>query len=682
MKSLIFPIVFFAFSFIFFQSVYACSCLPAATAAIALETSDTVFSGKVLQIKKQKPLQTKDSDAVRINNSFTSIEAVFEVQKVWKGVSEKHVSVFTASSSAACGYNFEKDQMYLVYGNSGGGEKIYTSICSRTSKLENAEEDLEEIGAGKDIKEIISETPPSEKDETGFIPVEGDSRIFYQKIGEGEQVVVVPFHLFRFNSFKHLAKNRTMIFYDPRNRGRSDRFEKTENITIQSDVEDLEKLRRHFGLKKMTLIGQSYLATMVVLYALKYPQYVEKIIQIAPPPLEIDKKFPKELTAQDETPVPDPKEAEKIAELRKQGYHKTNPKDFCEKDWAVTRTILVGDPKNAERLESPCDFPNEWAENLARHWGNLYPSLQKLNVPKSEIARVKVPVLTIHGTQDRQAAYGAGKEWVEMLPNARLLTVKGAAHVPQADEPTYVFSAIENFLADKPIMEVAPQEVTFKSKDGLKLFADIYESPKGKNAPFIMLFHQGGGDVRGEYSTIVPKLLESGYNVFATDTRQGGDRFGTNRTMSGVKKEFTYCDAYQDLESALEYAKEQGFTGKKIVWGSSFSATLVLKLGENYPEDLAGVLAFSPASGPPMGECQPVEYAENLKLPTLILRPRTEMQSERSQNQFAEFKRQGHQTYIAENGVHGSSMLVESRIKGSAEEHWNIVLKFIKKTLE
>ncbi|NNE97500.1 MAG: hypothetical protein HKN25_00630, partial [Pyrinomonadaceae bacterium] len=122
------------------------------------------------------------------------------------------------------------------------------------------------------------------------------------------------------------------------------------------------------------------------------------------------------------------------------------------------------------------------------------------------------------------------------------------------------------------------REVTFASKDGIKLYADIYDSEKGKSTPLIMLFHQGGGDVRGEYATIIPRLLKLGYNIMATDTRQGGNRFGTNRTMADITKEFSYCDAYQDLEAALDFAKKEGFTGKKIAWGSSFTAALVFQL--------------------------------------------------------------------------------------------------------
>jgi len=110
------------------------------------------------------------------------------------------------------------------------------------------------------------------------------------------------------------------------------------------------------------------------------------------------------------------------------------------------------------------------------------------------------------------------------------------------------------------------QEVTFDSKDGIKLYADYYESKKGKSAPLIMLFHLGGGDVRDEYASIIPELQKLDYNIIATDTCAGGDRFGTNRTMANIKKEFGCCDAYQDLESALEFAKSEGFTGKKIAW--------------------------------------------------------------------------------------------------------------------
>ena len=62
---------------------------------------------------------------------------------------------------------------------------------------------------------------------------------------------------------------------------------------------------------------------------------------------------------------------------------------------------------------------------------------------------MKSPVLTIHGKKDRQGPYGRGREWALMLPNARLITVENAAHVPWIEAPEMVFGAIETFLDGK-----------------------------------------------------------------------------------------------------------------------------------------------------------------------------------------------------------------------------------------
>lgn len=690
MKNLLFLAVAAAvLSIVLADPVSACSCIPPAAPAKALEQADAVFSGKVLKIKREKSVYKKDTGVQPgpVGGLFASVEAVFEVDKTWKGTDKKTVSVFTASNSAACGFDFQTGRSYLVYASRDDRQRLITTLCTRTKSLSAAGEDLKEIGPGKAVSgQSAGKNPLAERQ--GYLPVEGRARIFYQIVGGsgdgGGQVVVIPLHLYLFDSFKRLAgENRTLIFYDPRNRGRSDRVKNTQSLTVQADVEDLERLRKHLGLEKFALVGSSYFGTVAALYALKYPQYVEKIIQVGPAPLKIGKKYPVELTAQDETPVPDPAAAAEIERLRQKGFDKTNPRQFCEKDWQVTRTILIGKPELAERIKSPCEHPNEWPENIERHFGNLFPTLVQLDVPAAEIARIEVPVLVVHGTRDRQAPYGAGVEWAEMFPKGRLLTVRGAAHVPHIDEPFFVFSAIEDFLSDRPIREITPREVSFRAADGIELFADIYESPKGRTAPLIMLFHQGGGDARGEYESLLPPLLERGYNVIAVDLRRGGNRFGSeNRTVARIgDKKYSYCDAYQDLEAALKYSEKEGFAGKKIAWGSSFSAALVFQLAAKHKEKLAGILAFSPASGGPLADCRPELYLDDTETPALVLRPASEMRIDTIKAQLAMFKEKGVQTYVAENGVHGSSMLNSRRVKGDTRAHWRQVLEFINAVL-
>jgi pimeloyl-ACP methyl ester carboxylesterase len=96
-----------------------------------------------------------------------------------------------------------------------------------------------------------------------------------------------------------------------------------------------------------------------------------------------------------------------------------------------------------------CDMPNEWPANFARHLQYHFGAIQELDVSREDVARVRVPVLTIHGTWDRNAPYAAGREWAMTLPNARLLTVEGAAHQVTADAPDVVIGAIDGFVDGK-----------------------------------------------------------------------------------------------------------------------------------------------------------------------------------------------------------------------------------------
>ena len=223
------------------------------------------------------------------------------------------------------------------------------------------------------------------------------------------------------------------------------------------------------------------------------------------------------------------------------------------------------------------------------------------------------------------------------------------------------------------------EEIILKTSDGITIYGDIYRSSAGKSAPMIMLFHQGGANARAEYASIIPKLQEEGYNILAIDQRRGGDWLGgNNRTVDKLGAvEYSYCDAYPDIEAALAYVEDNGYTGKRIVWGSSYSAALVIQLAAQYREDVAGVLAFSPASGDPMEGCRAGPYLADLTVPLLVLRPASEMERESVRDQFEAVQEAGHLTYISENGVHGSSMLNPERVDGSVEEHWARVMEFI-----
>ncbi len=230
------------------------------------------------------------------------------------------------------------------------------------------------------------------------------------------------------------------------------------------------------------------------------------------------------------------------------------------------------------------------------------------------------------------------------------------------------------------------REVEFDTDDGIRLHGDLHLPAGDRSAPTVILFHQAGSNARGEYEVIVPRLRAAGYNVLAIDLRSGGSSFDSeNRTVAALpedQRDLGYCEAWPDLQAALRYADILHLGKKRFVWGSSYSAGLVVKLGAEHGDMLDGVLAFSPAAGSPMAGCDPTEFISKLEVPTLALRPGSEMEYEWIADQLALFAEAGLETYVAKDGVHGSSMLDASRTGKDVESTWRVVLDFLDRVVK
>ena len=278
----------------------------------------------------------------------------------------------------------------------------------------------------------------------GYVTTADGVRLFYRTLGTGVKTCVVPNGSFLFDDFKGLAADRTLIFYDPRNRGRSDSVSDPAKLQrgVHHDVEDLEAVRAHFTVAKMDVIGHSYLGLVVILYAIKYPDRVNRVVAIGAAQPDAAKQYPAHLTGADAT------QAEvwaKVGQIRQQGG---DPAEMGKKIWQEMRVLWVVNPADADRVGAGvAGLPNESIGNVMKHWtANLFPSIQALGLTPQALQKVQSPVLIIHGTRDRQSPYGGGRDWAALLPNARLLTVENAAHLPWIEAPEKVFDGIAAFL--------------------------------------------------------------------------------------------------------------------------------------------------------------------------------------------------------------------------------------------
>jgi proline iminopeptidase len=279
----------------------------------------------------------------------------------------------------------------------------------------------------------------------GFVTCGDGVRLFFTTVGDGPEVVVIPNGIYLVDDFARLATGRTLVFFDLRNRGRSDAVVEAGTLRgdILQDAHDMYAMARHFGQEYVDVVGHSFAGLLAVLYAFTYPTHVNRVIQIGPMPPNPDAQYPAHLTAMDGT-FRDV--MARLAELqREREVH--DPEAFCHKAWAALRPLYVTDAADADQITwARCDLPNERGA-MRYYMEQTLPSIRRLNLTAARLTQVQASVLTIHGAHDRSAPYGGGREWAMTLPAARLVTIDGGGHAPWIEAPEEVFGAMETFLS-------------------------------------------------------------------------------------------------------------------------------------------------------------------------------------------------------------------------------------------
>ncbi|MEO1136922.1 MAG: alpha/beta fold hydrolase [Pseudomonadota bacterium] len=266
-----------------------------------------------------------------------------------------------------------------------------------------------------------------------------------------------------------------------------------------------------------------------------------------------------------------------------------------------------------------------------------------------------------------------------MSPLKQFLTASGAAMLIAACGPASPDSdGASN--PERPFeLTQGETEISGRTADGVDYFGTLYFGGLPTEAPLIHLFHQGGSNGRGEYAPLTGWLNENGYRAIAWDLRSGGDLFGeNNRTVDSLgDADDGFCAAYAEVEDIAKLSSSLAGNAPVIVWGSSYSGALVFQAAAKYSEKIDAVIAFSPASGGPLADCRARDYLAGLQAPALVLRPASEMERESSLEQRDIFESAGVEFLVIENGVHGSSMLVDERTENDMSEPRASVLQWL-----
>ena len=124
--------------------------------------------------------------------------------------------------------------------------------------------------------------------QSGYVTMSDSVRLYYRIIGKAADTIIAIHggpgmdHESIFGDFKPLGEHHTVIFYDQRGGGKSTLPTDTTTLVAKRQIQDLDELRKHFKLERVTLVAHSYGPLLAASYAIAHPQNVKKMVFFLP----------------------------------------------------------------------------------------------------------------------------------------------------------------------------------------------------------------------------------------------------------------------------------------------------------------------------------------------------------------------------------------------------------------
>lgn len=135
----------------------------------------------------------------------------------------------------------------------------------------------------------LSALPPSRE---GYIPVE-NAQLYYRELGQGQPLIILHGgpdfdHSYFLPEMDRLSDSFRIIYYDQRGRGKSATHVAPKDVSIESDSDDLDRLRQYFELESFALLGHSWGGLLALEYAIRHPRRVSQLILMNSAPASHD----------------------------------------------------------------------------------------------------------------------------------------------------------------------------------------------------------------------------------------------------------------------------------------------------------------------------------------------------------------------------------------------------------
>ncbi len=283
----------------------------------------------------------------------------------------------------------------------------------------------------------------------GYLPLE-QAQLSYRTIGQGLPLLLLHGgpsfdHHYLLPDMDHLADAFRLIYYDQRGRGTSVGKVDPAQVSIQSEMDDLEYVRAYFQLERAALLGHSWGGLLALEYALRHPERVSHLVLLntAPASHEDCMLFEQERDSH----APD--DAVLVRELE------SSPA-YAEGDLAVSaaanRAYFRATLRSPELLDRLIEHVHTgWTQEDVlraraignRYWGETYESTGYDLLPK--LKEIHIPTLVLHGDYDF-VPVACAAHIAEAILAARLVVLSDCGHFSYLERPGAVRNALSAFF--------------------------------------------------------------------------------------------------------------------------------------------------------------------------------------------------------------------------------------------
>lgn len=279
--------------------------------------------------------------------------------------------------------------------------------------------------------------------ETGFVQVEEDVRLFYQRFGTGTPTLFVPNRHELIHTFAPLFERFDVVAWDPRGRGLSSRPADLSRYGLDAEMADAEAMRRHFGADRIVYVGISLWGSLAIHYAARYPEHTAAAVALSPLAVrEADMGAPANPVERDVAEL-----ETDLAEIEADGVDDGEAYEHCRLWQRVFFSVDYVDLEDMEPLTRAnlCQYPNERpAALMEMAFEGIFGSFGAWDW--RDVARsVRVPVLVVFGARENWSLDGV-RAYAELIPDAGWVEFDNASHAVWNDEREAVLAMISDVV--------------------------------------------------------------------------------------------------------------------------------------------------------------------------------------------------------------------------------------------